>query len=710
MMMKTWKGYPFPLGATWTGEGVNFAVFSHHATAVELCLFDPDQPEQEKERIQLTERQDEVWHAFLPEARPGMLYGYRVHGEWNPAIGARFNSFKLLIDPYARAITGDVKWSPALYSYEIGHKDADLKMHAVDNAASVPKAVIVDPGFDWKGIKAPGRALEDTVIYEVHVRGFSKLWNEIPPELRGTYAGLGHPKSIEYFQQLGITAVELLPIHEHLDEPFLSTRGLSNYWGYNTLGFFAPQDSYSSRRKPGDSVTEFKEMVRHLHTAGIEVILDVVYNHTAEGNHLGPTLSLRGFDNPVYYRLKSDNPRYYQDYTGTGNTVNVPHPRVLQLIMDSLRYWVNEMHVDGFRFDLAPALARESHAVSKLSAFFNVIHQDPVISRVKLIAEPWDIGEGGYHVGNFPVLWCEWNGRYRDTLRRYWKGMGGQLKDLAYRLAGSPDLYAPSSKRPTASINFITCHDGFTLADIVSYSEKHNQSNGEENGDGENNNNSWNCGLEGPTEDPKITAFRRRQRRNFLVSLFLSQGVPMLCAGDEYGRTQRGNNNAYCQDNEISWLTWDRDSEQTTFQKFLTHLIQFRTRHPIFHRPHFFHDREILGSDLRDINWFRPDGQKMSPVDWMETTRHHIGLLLNGLAMEQTNYTGEPIHDDSFYMALNAGANSVEFVLPSKGSWTQILHTGHEEGFLSTPSMHLSGNRIQVEGFTTVVFQSSEKM
>ncbi len=706
--MKTWKGNPYPLGATWTGDGVNFAVFSQHATGVELCLFDAADPGHEVERLPLTERQDEVWHVFLPTIRPGQLYGYRVHGEWQPEQGARFNPFKVLVDPYARALHGRVQWGPAMYAYEQGHVEADLKFSPVDNAAAVPKGVVVDPAFDWQGDERPARSLEDTVIYETHVRGFSKLWEELPSELRGTYAGLASGRSIDYLLRLGVTAVELLPIHAHSDEPFLPTKGLSNYWGYNTLGFFAPQGTYAHQRGPGAAVAEFKEMVRRLHLAGIEVILDVVYNHTAEGNHLGPTLSMRGFDNQVYYRLVRDHPRYYQDYTGTGNTLNAPHPRVLQLIMDSLRYWVTEMHVDGFRFDLAPALARESHAVSKLSAFFAVIHQDPVISRVKLIAEPWDIGEGGYHVGNFPVLWCEWNGRYRDTIRRFWKREDGQLKELAYRLTGSPDLYAPSSKRPTASINFITCHDGFTLSDLVSYTEKHNENNGEGNRDGETRNHSWNCGVEGKTDDAAVNRLRRRLRRSLLASLFLSQGVPMLCAGDEYGRSQNGNNNAYCQDNETSWLEWKRDEEQATFQAFLEKLIKFRNGHPVFHRPHFFQDREVLGSSMRDLTWLRPDGSRVTSEAWSDSTQHQLGLLLIGSAMGLTNYFGEVISDDAFYIAFNSDSGPVDFFLPaSDGAWMQILNTDLETGFLETPILHQAGEEVSVTGSSVVVWKAS---
>jgi isoamylase len=540
--MKTWKGYAYPLGATWMGTGTNFALFSRNATAVELCLFDDAHGAVEATKIPMVERADEVWHVFVPEARPGQFYGFRVHGPWEPQRGLRFNPAKVLMDPYAKAVSGEVQWKPEMFAYTIDHPDLDLVRDDRDNATLVAKCVVVDQTFNWDNDRLPRHQLEDTVIYETHVRGFSKLWEELEPEQRGTYSGIGSPQAIKYFKKLGITAVELLPVHAHIDDKHLLDKGLTNFWGYNTIAFFAPEGSYSGWGTRGQQVAEFKQMVKNLHTAGIEVILDVVYNHTAEGNHLGPTFSFRGIDNEAYYRRGKD-PRYYFDYTGTGNTLNVPDPRVLQLIMDSLRYWVTEMHVDGFRFDLAAALARELHAVSRLSSFFDVIHQDPIISQVKLIAEPWDIGEGGYQVGNFPVLWCEWNGRYRDTVRSYWKGDIGQVNDFAYRLTGSSDLYLNSSKNPTASVNFITAHDGFTIRDLVSYNEKHNEANGENNQDGESNNLSWNCGAEGETDSPEVLALRARQQRNFLATLFLSQGVPMLCGGDEVSRTKKGNNN-----------------------------------------------------------------------------------------------------------------------------------------------------------------------
>jgi isoamylase len=705
--MRIWKGYPYPLGAMWTREGVNFALFSSHATAVELCLFDQAQGVEESHRIALTEREDEVWHAFLPDVKPGQLYGYRVHGEWNPAQGARFNPFKLMLDPYAKAIAGDLRWSPALYSYEIGHGAADLKLHAQNNAGQAPKSVVVDDAFDWGGDVPPAHALEDTIIYEAHVKGFTKLWEAIPPELRGTYAGLAHPAAIAYFQSLGITTLELLPVHEHADEPLVAARGLSNYWGYNTLGYFAPQHSYSSRREPGGAVREFKEMVQGLHAADIEVILDVVYNHTAEGNHLGPALSFRGIDNRVYYRLDRENPRYYQDYTGTGNTLNVPHARVLQLIMDSLRYWVTEMHVDGFRFDLAPALAREHHAVGKLSAFFNVIHQDPVVSRVKLIAEPWDVGEGGYHVGNFPVLWCEWNGRYRDTIRKFWRGDDSTIQEMACRLAGSPDLYASSGKKPTASINYVTCHDGFTLYDLVAYNDKHNEANGENNRDGENRNHSWNNGVEGETDDPKIRALRRRMRRNLMVTLLLSQGVPMIYAGDEYGRTQQGNNNAYNQDNTLNWLRWTRTLEESEFQEFVSRLIKLRTEHPVFHRPKFFQEKNILDSQLDDIAWLHTDGTRLEAEEWATASRSHAGLLLNGHAMGLTDFHGTPLRDNLFYLILNANKEELAFVLPPNAAnqWRLILDTTCETGFPTAPPLHAAGTHLPVPAHSVLLLE-----
>ena len=550
--VKIWLGYPYPLGATWLGNGVNFAIFSEMATSVDLCLFDNIDAAQENIRIPMTEHTDQVWHVFLPDVRPGQLYGYRVYGPYDPERGMRFNSSKLLIDPYAKAIAGQVNWADEMFGYVVGGEQEDLARDFRDDAWGMPKAVVIDHAFDWRDDKRPGTPLHSSVIYEMHVKGFTRLCPDVSPELRGTYAGLGSAGAIEYLKELGVTAVELLPVHAHIDDKVLIDRGLRNYWGYNTIGFFAPEAQHSSSGAMGQQVSEFKGMVRNLHAAGIEVILDVVYNHTAEGNHLGATLSFRGVDNAAYYRLSLENPRLYLDFTGTGNTFNLLHPRSLQLVMDSLRYWVNDMHVDGFRFDLASTLARDDKGVNKLHAFFEIIHQDPVLSQVKLIAEPWDVGEGGYQVGNFPVLWAEWNGKYRDEVRRFWKGDEGRIGDMAYRLTGSPDLYEHHGRRPCSSVNFVTAHDGFALNDLVSYNEKHNELNGDENRDGDNNNQSWNCGVEGPTNEPQIDVLRDRQRRNFLTTLFLSQGVPMLCGGDEWGRTQNGNNNVYCQDNDIS--------------------------------------------------------------------------------------------------------------------------------------------------------------
>src|SRR5438093_12470299 len=563
--VRTWLGYPYPLGATWMGNGVNFAIFSEHATGVELCLFDNIEATEEYVRIPVTERTDQIWHVFLPDIRPGQLYGFRVSGPYDPENGLRFNSSKLLLDPYAKAIAGEVIWADEMFGYVVGDKKEDLTQDFRDDAWGVPKSVVIDTGFDWQGDPRPGVPLHNSVIYEVHVKGFSKLWQEVPERLRGTYAALGSPPAIHYLKKLGVTAVDLLPVHAHIDDKILVDRGLTNYWGYNTIGFFAPHARYSSSGQTGAQVSEFKLMVRNLHAAGIEVILDVVYNHTAEGNHLGPTLCFRGIDNLAYYRVHTENPRLYVDFTGTGNTFNLLHPHTLQLVMDSLRYWVLEMHVDGFRFDLAVSLTRNHGGFNKLHPFFEIIQQDPVLSQVKLIAEPWDLGEGGYQVGNFPAPWPEWNGKYRDTARGFGKGDEGRIGEMGYRLTGSPDLYQDNERRPYAGINFVTSHDGFTLNDLFSYNQKHNELNGDGNNDGDNNNLSWNCGVEGPTDDAQINALLERQRRNFLTTLFLSQGVPMLTGGDEWGRSQKGNNNAYCQDNEISWFDWTRDEKQNQF-------------------------------------------------------------------------------------------------------------------------------------------------
>src|SRR5881296_3575378 len=578
--IKTWLGYPYPLGATWLGNGVNFALFSEHATSVDLCLFDSMEASEENVRIPVTEHTDQVWHIFLPEVRPGQIYGYRVSGPYEPQIGMRFNSSKLLLDPYAKAIAGQVQWGDEMFGYVVGGEAEDLTRDVRDDAWGMPKAVVIDNAFNWDGDRKIGRPLAESIIYELHVKGFTKLCPGVPPELRGTYAALGSTWAIDYFKHLGVTAVELLPVHAHIDDEALVDRGLTNYWGYNTIGFFAPEAKYSGSGDRGEQVNEFKGMVRNLHAAGIEVILDVVYNHTAEGSHLGPTLAFRGIDNIVYYRQVPDDLRYYMDYTGCGNSLSMLHPRTLQLIMDSLRYWVLEMHVDGFRFDLASTLAREIHSVDRLGAFFDIIHQDPVLSQVKLIAEPWDLGEGGYQVGNFPVLWAEWNGIYRDTVRSFWKSDENQASSLAYRLTGSSDLYGRGGRRPWASVNFVTAHDGFTLNDLVSYNEKHNEANGEDNRDGEPYNRSWNCGVEGPTDDPDVLALRARQKRNLLATLMLSQGVPMLLAGDEFLRTQQGNNNAYCQDNEISWHLWPLSRTALAQLSFTKRLIKLRLDHP----------------------------------------------------------------------------------------------------------------------------------
>ena len=689
------------------GNGVNFALFSETAASVELCLFDNIEATEENIRIPVTEHTDQVWHVFLPDVRPGQLYGYRVSGPYDPERGLRFNSSKLLLDPYAKAIAGEVTWADEMFGYVVGGKDEDLTQDFRDDAWGVPKSVVITSAFDWHDDKLLRIPLHRSVIYEVHVKGFSKLWHDVPEGLRGTYAALGSTAAIDYFKKLGVTAVELLPVHAHIDDKVLIDRGLTNYWGYNTIGFFAPHAQYSGSGQLGEQVIEFKSMVRNLHAAGIEVILDVVYNHTAEGNHLGPTLCFRGIDNPAYYRLQPDNPRFYLDFTGTGNTFNVLHSRALQLVMDSLRYWVLEMHVDGFRFDLASTLARDHEGVNKLHAFFEIIHQDPVLSQVKLIAEPWDIGEGGYQVGNFPVLWAEWNGKYRDAMRSFWKGDEGRIGEVAYRLTGSPDLYKHNGRRPYASINFVTAHDGFTLNDLVTYDKKHNELNGDDNRDGDNNNQSWNCGVEGPTDDPKINALRERQRRNFLMTLFLSQGVPMLSGGDEWGRTQNGNNNAYCQDNEISWFNWERDEKQNQFVEFTRKLIQLRRDHPVFRRPKFFQGRRIRGSETRDVMWFNPGGSEMSEEEWTSPFVRCLGMLLSGDTMDVLNFEGEPIRDDTFLLLINAHYEPIPFVLPGQEhiEWQLVLDTMDPNGFLMEPKKFASGDDVDLGGRAACLFQ-----
>ncbi len=706
---KIWKGHSYPLGATWRGDGVNFALFSENATGVELCLYDSADASKEVARVRLTERTDSVWHAFLPEVRPGQLYGYRVEGPYEPRNGHRFNPAKLLLDPYAKAIAGKVDWRGEIFGYAIGHPDQDLSKDDRDTGPLMPKSVVVDTAFTWDDDGRPRRPLHETVIYEAHVKGFSQLWEEVPEQLRGTYAGLGCPQAIGYFKKLGVTAIEVLPVHHHITSKHLVDKGLVDYWGYNTIGFFAPEAKYCSSGDRGEQVEEFKTMVRSLHKAGFEVILDVVYNHTVEGNHLGPTLSFRGIDNAAYYRLVHDDKRYYMDYTGTGNTLNVPHPRVLQLLMDSLRYWVTEMHVDGFRFDLAATLARELHEVSKLSSFFDVIHQDPVISQVKLIAEPWDVGEGGYQVGNFPVLWAEWNGKYRDTVRGYWKGDDGLTSDLANRLCGSADLYQSSSKTPSASINFVTSHDGYTLRDLVSFSEKHNHANGEDNRDGDNNNHSWNWGHEGLDAPEEVQALRRRLQRNFLATLFLSQGVPMLRGGDEYGGTQRGNNNAYCQDNEISWLSWKRDERAQQLFNFTSKLVHFRHEHAIFRQPRFFQGRDLRGEGVKDITWVNAAGVEMDDAAWGAGFAKVLGVMLNGDSLVVRDYFGNPIRDDTFLLFFNAHHEDFAICLPGKPGveWQLVLNTADEAGFLKEPVRCKAGQEFTMMQRSLCLFMQS---
>jgi len=674
-----WPGDPHPRGATWDGEGVNFALFSEHAERVELCIFDPT-GRYELQRVALPEQTDLVWHAYLPEARPGMLYGFRVYGPYDPARGHRFNPNKLLLEPYAKSIEGSIRWSDAHFGYRIGSARADLSYDRRDNAAGMPKCRVIDPAFSWGGARPPRVPWHDTVIYELHVRGFTMQHPDVHPSLRGTFAGLSTMPVIEHLRRLGVTTVELMPVHHFVNDRHLVERGLCNYWGYNSIGFFAPEPRYCRSGR----VSEFKTMVKTLHSAGIEVILDVVYNHTGEGNHFGPTLSLRGVDNASYYRLQPDNPRYYADYTGCGNTLNMRHPRVLQLIMDSLRYWVQEMHVDGFRFDLASALARELHEVDRLGAFFDIIRQDPVLSDVKLIAEPWDLGEGGYQVGNFPSGWTEWNDRYRDTMRAFWKGDGGLIGEFAQRLTGSSDLYGRTGRRPHASINFVTSHDGFTLRDLVSYNERHNEANLEDNRDGHNANLSWNCGVEGETSDPEIRALRARQRRNLLATMLLSQGVPMLLAGDEMGRTQLGNNNAYCQDNDISWVRWTLTDEDRRLIEFVGDVMRLRNAHPVFRRRRFFQGRQIRGTGVKDLLWLTPEGSEMSDDEWSHAFARCLGVYYSGSGITETDERGRPLRDDNLLLLVNAHHTELPFMLPAPGGethWVALLDTCHEDAF-----------------------------
>ncbi len=679
--MRKWPGRPYPLGATFDGSGVNFALFSENAEKVELCLFESPDDEKESQRIELTEHTDLVWHCYLPDVAPGQLYGYRVYGPYAPEQGHRFNPNKVLLDPYARTIGRDVKWSDSLFGYKIGDERADLSFDDGDSAAFAPLAQVVDTAFTWGDDRPLRTPWHKSLIYELHVKGFTQLNEAIPEKLRGTYAGLASESAVEHLKSLGVTAVELLPIFHRLDDRHLIERGLTNYWGYNTLNFFSPDARYVSPHIQQAGVQQFKMMVRAMHAAGIEVILDVVYNHTAEGNQMGPTLSMRGIDNAAYYRVSPENPRYYMDFTGCGNTMSMRHPRVLQLIMDSLRYWVLEMHVDGFRFDLASTLARELFEVNKLSAFFEIIQQDPVLSQVKLVAEPWDVGDGGYQVGNFPVGWTEWNGMYRDTIRSFWKGDGGLLCDFATRLSGSSDLYETSGRRPYASINFITCHDGFTLEDLVSYNEKHNAANGEDNRDGTDNNMSWNCGAEGPTDDAAIKTLRARQKRNLMATLLLSQGVPMINGGDELGHSQKGNNNAYCQDNELTWLNWNLDDEQKSFLEFVRTVSRIWREQPVFQRRNFFLGRSIR-ENVKDISWLDPNGQEMTDEDWRVGYARCVGVRLAGDIIGDVDERGEAIIGDTLLLLLNAHHEQIEFTLPlthGETAWEPLFDTATAE-------------------------------
>jgi isoamylase len=702
--MQVWPGNAYPLGATYDGSGANFALFSEAAERVELCLFDADGTETP---VDLPEVDGFVWHAFVPGVEPGQRYGYRVHGPYDPKQGLRCNPAKLLLDPYAKAIDGHIDWHPSLFSYDLGQPDT---VNTDDSAAHMPKSVVINPYFDWGVDRPPGHSYANSVIYEAHAKGLTKQHPEIPPELRGTYAGIAHPVMVEHLTRLGVTAVELMPVHHFVNDSLLVDRGLSNYWGYNTIGFLAPEVRYSSATGPGGQVQEFKAMVRALHEADIEVILDVVYNHTAEGNHLGPTLCFRGIDNRAYYRLVDDDPQYYMDYTGTGNSLNVRHPHALQLIMDSLRYWVLEMHVDGFRFDLASALAREFYDVDRLSSFFELVQQDPVVSQVKLIAEPWDVGPGGYQVGNFPPQWTEWNGKYRDTVRDFWRGEPATIGEFAARLTGSADLYEHSGRRPVASINFVTAHDGFTLLDLVSYNDKHNEANGENNKDGTDDNRSWNCGVEGPTDDPAVLALRAQQRRNFLATLFLSQGVPMIAHGDELGRTQQGNNNGYCQDSELSWVDWGK--VDVDLLAFTRQVAELRRQHPVFRRHRFFDGRPVRrrGAEaLPDIAWFATDGTEMTEEDWEAPFGRAVAAYLNGEGIPDRDARGERVVDDSFLLCFSAHDQALEFRVPGAEyapTWHVVLDTARPD--LDDGTVVAAGGSVTVGPRALVVLRRAE--
>ena len=673
-----WPGRPDPLGATWDGHGTNFAVFSQHAVRVELCLFD-DVYGKESARIAMPEQTRNVWHAYVYGVKPGQLYGYRVQGRYAPREGIRFNPNKLLIDPYARAIAGQIDWRAPIFGYRLGARTEDLTRDVHNSARGMPKSMVVDNSFDWDNDVAPEVPWSETVVYETHVKGISMRHPDVPDELRGTYLGLCSDPVLEHIRSLGVTAVELLPVHHFDHEKYLQDKGLSNYWGYSTIGYFAPAAHYASGDR-GQQVTEFKTMVKRFHAAGLEVFLDVVYNHTAEGNHLGPTLSFRGLDNSSYYNLMPDNPRYYRDFAGTGNSPNMSHPQTQKLIADSLRYWVQEMHVDGFRFDLVTVLGREPAAYDPGAAFFDILHQDPVLGKVKLIGEPWDVGEFGYQVGNLPVLWSEWNGKFRDNVRKFWKGDPGQIAELAYRLSGSSDLYRLSGRGPTGSINFLTAHDGFTLRDLVSYNDKHNEANGENNQDGANDNNSWNSGVEGPSEDPSIEDLRARRQRSFLATLFLSQGVPMLLGGDEIGRTQQGNNNAYCQDDEISWFDWNLNDQQRELLEFTRGLIAFRAEHPVLRRRRYFEGLFLPGADIKDLTWYKLDGTEIKDQEWNDPEARYISMRLAGEAIDEREPEGGRISDETLLVLLNAHHEEQTFTLPDSGgaagsAWERLMDT-----------------------------------
>ncbi|OJY45495.1 glycogen debranching protein GlgX [Pseudonocardia sp. 73-21] len=702
--MHIWPGSPYPLGSSFDGGGTNFAIFSEVGERIELCLFDDDGTES---RVDLPERNGLVWHGYLPRIWPGQRYGYRVHGPYEPAAGLRCNPAKLLLDPYAKAVDGEIEWGQSLFSYDFGDPDS---FNEEDSAPQAMTSVVINTFFDWAGDQPPRVPYNESIIYEAHVKGMTMRHPDIPEDVRGSYAAIAHPATIAHLKKLGVTAIELMPVHQFVNDSTLVDKGLSNYWGYNSIGFFAPHNRYASFGTRGEQVYEFKSMVRTLHKAGIEVILDVVYNHTAEGNHMGPTLSFRGIDNQAYYRLVEGDEKHYFDTTGTGNSLNVRHHESLRLLMDSLRYWVTEMHVDGFRFDLASSLAREFHAVDRLSAFFDLINQDPIVSQVKLIAEPWDVGDGGYQVGGFPPLWTEWNGKYRDTVRDFWRGEPASLGEFAARFTGSSDLYEADNRRPIASINFVTAHDGFTLQDLVSYNEKHNEANGEDNNDGESHNRSWNCGAEGPTDDDAIYALRERQKRNIMTTLLLSQGVPMIAHGDELGRTQHGNNNVYCQDNELSWVDWEAARYQDVLTDFTARLARMRAEHPIFRRQRFFQGRPVRGSNIDDIAWLRQDGQPMSDADWDGAATQTLTVYLNGAGIPDRDELGMQIVDDSFMLLFNAHHEDQTFVLPDESygkGWKTALDTADPLLADDRRRFPAPGSTIEVTSRSVLILQRS---